>query len=227
MTEKEVLKTVNLGKVYGRGENICQALKNVNITIRQGEFTGIMGPSGSGKSTLLNLISTIDQPTEGKVLIEGNDVFCLKDSELADFRKNQLGFVFQDDNLLNQMTVYENITLPMALSKRSQREQRERAFELAEDLKIDHLMNKYPAALSGGEKQRVSVARALTMKPALLLADEPTGALDTKSTRTLLEILRDLNEKRGVTMVIVTHDDLVAGYCRRIIEIQDGSVISI
>lgn len=221
--ETEVLRTIELGKVYGKGKNACQALKNVNITIEKGEFVGIMGPSGSGKSTFLNLISTIDRPTEGQVLLEGKDIFSMNDKELAEFRKKKLGFVFQDYNLLEQMNVYENITLPLALSKVSAEEQRERAYELAEFLNIRKLIDKYPSTLSGGEKQRVSVARALIMELALLLADEPTGALDSNSGKMLMEMLRDMNEKRGVTILIVTHAPLVAEYCKRIIEIQDGT----
>lgn len=224
MNPSVILETVNLSKVYNPKGNAYQALKNVNLQIHPGEFVGIMGPSGAGKSTLLNLISTIDRPSCGTVRIEGQDVFALKDNQLSDFRRNKLGFIFQDYNLLNQMNVYENITLPMALTGASRSEQSKRVKRLAEIFGIQHLLWKKPATLSGGEKQRVTAARAIIMNPAVVMADEPTGALDSKSSQNMMNILKYLNEKHHVTIVMVTHDPFAASFCSRIIEIKDGSL---
>lgn len=224
MDKDIVLETCDLGKTYGKKENRYIALNNVNIKIKRGEFVGIMGASGAGKSTLLNIISTIDKPTEGQVFINGKDIFSMTDKDLADFRRKELGFIFQDYNLLNQMNVYENITLPMSLSKISKEEQEKRANELTKLFKIEKLMYKYPSTLSGGEKQRVSAARAIIMNPSLVLADEPTGALDSKSSIKMMESLQRMNTERGVSIVMVTHDELAASYCSRIIRIKDGKV---
>lgn len=224
MDRSVVLETVSLGKVYNRNVNAYRALSDVNIKVYKGEFVGIMGPSGAGKSTLLNLISTIDRPTEGNVMIEGNDVFAMNENQLADFRRKKLGFIFQDYNLLDQMNVYENMTLPMALSGYPGSEQQDRATKLSRIFGIEKLLYKKPAELSGGEKQRVTAARAIIMNPALVMADEPTGALDSKSSRNMMEVLKHMNSKYGVTIVMVTHDDFAAGYCGRIIDIRDGRV---
>lgn len=224
MNRSIVLETVNLGKVYNQKINAYRALSDVNIRVYKGEFAGIMGPSGAGKSTLLNLISTIDRPTEGSVLIDGQDVFSMSNNQLADFRRKKLGFIFQDYNLLDQMNVYENMTLPMALAGYSNSQQRERAEKLSRIFGIEKLLLKKPAELSGGEKQRVTAARAIIMSPALVMADEPTGALDSKSSRNMMEVLKYMNTKYGVTIVMVTHDDFAASYCSRIIDIRDGKV---
>lgn len=224
MDKDIVLETCDLGKTYGKKENRYIALNNVNIKIKRGEFVGIMGASGAGKSTLLNIISTIDRPTYGQVFINGKDIFSMTDKDLADFRRKELGFIFQDYNLLNQMNVYENITLPMSLSKISKEEQEKRANELTKLFKIEKLMYKYPSTLSGGEKQRVSAARAIIMNPSLVLADEPTGALDSKSSIKMMEALQRMNTERGVSILMVTHDELAASYCSRIIRIKDGKV---
>ncbi len=224
MNRSIVLETVNLGKIYNQKVNAYRALSDVNIKVHKGEFVGIMGPSGAGKSTLLNLISTIDRPTEGNVLIEGNDVFAMNENQLADFRRKKLGFIFQDYNLLDQMNVYENMTLPMALAGYSGSTQHDRAAKLSRIFGIEKLLYKKPAELSGGEKQRVTAARAIIMSPALVMADEPTGALDSKSSRNMMEVLKHMNSKYGVTIVMVTHDYFAAGYCSRIIDIRDGRV---
>lgn len=224
MDRSLILETSNLGKVFNQKTNAYRALDNVNIKIYQGEFVGIMGPSGAGKSTLLNIISTIDRPTEGFVNIDGRNVSALDDDQLSDFRRRKLGFIFQDYNLLNQMNVYENMTLPMALTGASLSSQRKRAEKLAKLFGIEHLLDKKPATLSGGEKQRVTAARAIIMNPAVVMADEPTGALDSKSSRNMMEVLKYLNEKHNVTIVMVTHDDFAASYCSRVIRIKDGKV---
>lgn len=219
-----VLETKKLGKTYRTGGNHYQALKGVDLKVYKGEFLGIMGPSGSGKSTLLNLISTVDRPTEGKVHIEGSDVFALKENELSRFRREKLGFIFQDYNLLNQMNVYENITLPMTLVKMSKSEQKKRVDALAKLFGLEKLLDKKPVNLSGGEKQRVTAARAIIMNPVVVMADEPTGALDSRSSQKLMEVLKRMNEEQGVTIVMVTHDDFAASYCSRIVRIKDGYI---
>ena len=225
MVEKPILETVGLGKVYGSKNNQYRALTDIHMQVRPGEFIGIMGPSGAGKSTLLNLISTIDRPTEGRVLIDGQDVFSLNDKALAEFRRKRLGFIFQDYNLLNQMNVYENITLPLALTHVPKKEQQARTQRIADMLRIDKLLNKNPVELSGGEKQRVTVARAIIMEPAVVMADEPTGALDSKSSMELMEVLRRMNKEQGVTIIMVTHDEFAASYTERIIRIKDGRIV--
>lgn len=219
-----VLETKKLGKTYHTGGNYYRALKGIDLKVYKGEFLGIMGPSGSGKSTLLNLISTVDRPTEGKVHIEGSDVFALKENELSRFRREKLGFIFQDYNLLNQMNVYENITLPMTLVKMSKSEQKKRVDALAQLFGLEKILDKKPANLSGGEKQRVTAARAIIMNPVVVMADEPTGALDSRSSQKLMEVLKRMNEEQGVTIVMVTHDDFAASYCSRIVRIKDGHV---
>lgn len=219
-----VLETIQLGKTYHTGGNHYRALKGVDLQVQRGEFLGIMGPSGSGKSTLLNLVSTIDRPTEGKVNIEGEDVFALNENKLSEFRRNKLGFIFQDYNLLNQMNVYENITLPMALVHLPKHEQKKRVDTLAKLFGLEKLLYKKPANLSGGEKQRVTAARAIIMNPVVVMADEPTGALDSRSSQNMMEVLKRMNEEQGVTIVMVTHDDFAASYCSRIVRIKDGLV---
>lgn len=219
-----VLETKQLRKTYRTGGNDYCALKGIDLKVQKGEFLGIMGPSGSGKSTLLNLISTIDSPTEGKVHIEGRDVFALKENERSEFRREKLGFIFQDYNLLNQMNVYENITLPMTLMKISKSEQKKRVDTLAKLFGLERLLDKKIVNLSGGEKQRVTAARAIIMNPVVVMADEPTGALDSRSSQNMLEVLKKMNEEQGVTIVMVTHDAFAAGYCSRIVRIKDGMV---
>lgn len=218
-----VLQTVGLTKVYGsRSRVVTQALTNFTLEVEQGEFVGIMGPSGSGKTTLLNLIATIDQPTSGKVLIEGVDTSRLKGERLAEFRRRRLGFVFQDFNLLDTLTIGENIALPLVLDRRPAPLIKERVREVAEALRIGEILEKYPHEVSGGQQQRAAAARAIVHRPALLLADEPTGNLDSKAARELMEILSRLNEEHGATILMVTHDPFAASFCRRIVFIRDG-----
>lgn len=221
---KEILKSINITKVYGEKRNTYQALNGIDMKVFEGEFVGVMGPSGAGKSTLLNIISTIDRPTGGKILIDGDDITKLKGDKLSDFRRNKLGFIFQDFNLLDTLTVNENIALPLSLSKLSYKKTDKKVIEITEKLGIKDLLNKYPYEISGGQKQRVAAARALINKPALILADEPTGALDSKSSKELLETLSLLNERDKSTIMMVTHDAFAASYCSRVIFIKDGKL---
>ncbi|KRU27496.1 ABC transporter ATP-binding protein [Clostridium sporogenes] len=221
---KEIMKSINITKVYGEKRNTYQALNGIDMKVFEGEFVGVMGPSGAGKSTLLNIISTIDRPTGGKILIDGDDITKLKGDKLSDFRRNKLGFIFQDFNLLDTLTVNENIALPLSLSKLSYKKTDKKVIEITEKLGIKDLLNKYPYEISGGQKQRVAAARALINKPALILADEPTGALDSKSSKELLETLSLLNERDKSTIMMVTHDAFAASYCSRVIFIKDGKL---
>ncbi len=217
-----VLIAKNLKKVYGSRGNVYTALHDIDLTIKEGEFVGIMGPSGAGKTTLLNIISTIDKPSSGTVTIGGDDIVKMNEEKLSIFRRNKLGFIFQDFNLLDTLTVEENIVLPLALSKVSLNEIINRLREVSSGLGIDDILNKYPYEISGGQKQRTAAARAIINRPSLVLADEPTGALDSKSSTELLQSLSDLNEKNRATIMLVTHDAFAASYCKRIIFIKDG-----
>lgn len=218
-----VLDVKNVHKTYGKkGESQSHALKGVSLTIDKGEFVGIMGPSGSGKTTLLNVISTLDRATEGVIEIAGTDITQMKQNQLADFRSQRLGFIFQDFNLLENLTVYENIALPLSLQGISSKEIVTKVNRVAQTLGIEEILQKYPVQISGGQKQRVAAARALVHDPAILLADEPTGALDSKNAKSLLETMTDLNENHQVSIMMVTHDAFSASYCKRILFIQDG-----
>jgi putative ABC transport system ATP-binding protein len=219
---KDVLIARNLNKVFGSRGTIYTALQDINLSIKEGEFVGIMGPSGAGKTTLLNILSTIDKPSSGMVTIGGEDILKMNEEKLSIFRRNKLGFIFQDFNLLDTLTVKENIVLPLALSKVGVKELEYRLKEVTISLGIDDILNKYPYEISGGQKQRTAAARAIINKPALVLADEPTGALDSKSATELLQALNNLNEKNRTTIMMVTHDAFTASYCKRIIFIKDG-----
>ncbi|MDN5341949.1 ABC transporter ATP-binding protein [Oceanotoga sp. DSM 15011] len=221
-----VLKTENLKKVYGSRGVSYVALQDINIEIEEGEFTGIMGPSGAGKTTLLNIISTIDKPTSGRVVINGTNIINMKEDKLTSFRRDNLGFIFQDFNLLDTMTVKENIILPLALSKVSPKEIDQRLIRISKILGIDNILNKYPWEISGGQKQRTASARAIINNPSLILADEPTGALDSKSSSELLECFTDLNNNNKSTILVVTHDAFAASYCKRILFIKDGQIFT-
>jgi putative ABC transport system ATP-binding protein len=221
-----ILEVHNLKKVYGSRGNLYPALNDINLNIKTGEFVGIMGPSGAGKTTLLNIIATIDRPTGGTVTIDGTDIVKMNETQLASFRRNKLGFIFQDFNLLDSLTLKENIVLPLALSKTPTTEIEERVSEAAFTLGIEDILNKYPYEVSGGQKQRTAAARAIIQKPSLILADEPTGALDSKSSAELLQCLTDLNENRKATIMLVTHDAFAASYCKRIVFIKDGSLFT-
>ncbi|WFA04221.1 MULTISPECIES: ABC transporter ATP-binding protein [Bacillus] len=219
----DILKVKNLSKVYN-GKVPYQALSNIGLTVKEGEFVGIMGPSGSGKTTFLNVISTIDTPDSGDVLINGENVRNLSKKKLALFRRRELGFVFQDFNLLKTLTVIENIVLPLTLEGTDVKEMEERAVAIAKKLGIGHILNKRTYEISGGQSQRTAIARAIIHQPKLILADEPTGNLDSKSAKDVLEILKKINREDRVTMMMVTHDPLAASYCDRIIFIKDGTL---
>lgn len=219
------LEIKELKKVYFTrfGGNQVTALKNIDFTVEKGEYTAIMGESGSGKTTLLNTIALLDQPTEGKILLKGKDLASMKDKEIASFRRNHLGYVFQDFNLLDTFTLEDNIMLPLVLAGEEYQNMRNKMIPIAETLSIDHLLEKYPYEVSGGEKQRAAVARAMITNPDLILADEPTGALDSHSTDELLKYFSKIND-RGQTLLMVTHSVKAASFAKRILFIQDGKI---
>ena len=221
----EILRVDQVTKTYGkRGEKQYQALKGVNFAVNSGEFVAIMGASGSGKTTLLNILSTLDKPTSGNVFINHQDNSTLNANQLADFRSQQIGFIFQDFNLLENLTNRENIALPLSLQGISPRKIDPLVDKIATRLGIREILAKYPAEVSGGQKQRVAAARALVHEPAILLADEPTGALDSKSARELLYTMADLNQNDGITTLMVTHDPFAASFASRILFIKDGQI---
>ena len=220
-----VLKGENLVKIYGGKSNSTQALNGMNISIKEGEFVGVMGPSGSGKTTLLNLLGGLDKPTSGKVKINGDEIHLMTKDDLAKFRRKNLGFIFQDFNLLDSLSIKENIMLPLILDgKLSGSDMEEKAQELMTYLEIDNISAKYPYNVSGGQQQRCVTARALINDPSVVLADEPTGNLDSRSSRKVMENLKELNTKQESTILTVTHDPLAASYTERIVFIKDGSV---
>ncbi len=218
-----ILEVSNLSKVYS-GKVTFSALDNISFTIEEGEFVGIMGPSGSGKTTLLNMISTVDKPTSGDIKIRDKDPLKLKGDELALFRRRELGFVFQDFNLLDTLTVGENIVLPLTLDGVPVKNQDYELSRIAKILGIEELINKRTFEISGGQSQRTAIARALIHTPTLLLADEPTGNLDSKAAKTVMELFEKINKEEKVTTMMVTHDPLSASYCNRILFIKDGTI---
>ncbi|EPF08885.1 MULTISPECIES: ABC transporter ATP-binding protein [Bacillus] len=220
-----VVNVKSIQKIYGKkGGNQSHALRDVSFSIQEGEFVGIMGPSGSGKTTLLNVISTLDAATDGIVEIDGIDITKMKQGELSDFRSQKLGFIFQDFNLLENLLVYENIALPLLLQGVPSKQIGPKVKRVAEMLGISEILSKYPSEVSGGQKQRSAAARALVHEPAIILGDEPTGALDSKNATSLLEAMKNLNEEQGVSIMMVTHDPYSASYCKRILFIQDGEL---
>ncbi|KZE75379.1 bacitracin ABC transporter ATP-binding protein [Paenibacillus elgii] len=221
---KTILQASNVQKIYGTKENQYKALENIDLEVKESEFIGIMGPSGAGKSTLLNILSTIDTPSSGEIVIAGQHIVKMNEEQLSDFRRNQLGFIFQDYNLLDTLTVKENILLPLALSKVPAKEIEARVHEIADTFGIRDILDKYPYHISGGQKQRTAASRAIVANPSLILADEPTGALDSKSATSLLESLTLLNERHGSTIMMVTHDAFAASFCKRILFIKDGKM---
>ncbi|GKX29109.1 peptide ABC transporter ATP-binding protein [Vallitalea longa] len=223
---KQIIKVSNVTKIYGSKMNKTTALVDINFEVNQGEFVGIMGPSGSGKSTLLNVISTIDKTTSGTISYEGRDIGQLKEDDLTDFRRDELGFIFQDFNLLDTLSVEENIILPLAISKVHVKEINKRLMEVTKILGINDILKKYPYEISGGQKQRTAAARAIINNPKLVLADEPTGALDSKSSAELLSCMKKLNKEYDSTILMVTHDAFAASYCDRILFIKDGNIYS-
>ena len=222
----KILEASRLGKSYGNRFNRQEVLKDLDISIEKGEFVGIMGASGSGKTTLLNVLSSIDRPSAGSIRIEGKEITGMKEKQLAEFRKNHLGFIFQEYNLLDTLTVKENILLPLSITKIPKKEADEMFKAVADELGIYEIKDKYPNELSGGQKQRTSAARAFIHEPSIIFADEPTGALDSKSASDLLNKLSQLNDKLKATIVMVTHDPAAASYCSRVIFIKDGQIYS-
>ncbi|WP_440896341.1 ABC transporter ATP-binding protein [Amphibacillus sp. Q70] len=220
-----MLQVKQVSKIY-EGKVAYRALTDINLDIQKGEFVGVMGPSGSGKTTLLNLIATIDEPTTGTILIEGDNPYHLNRNKLAKFRRRSLGFVFQDFNLLNTLTVKENIVLPLTLDGKRVKDMNEKAEQIAKILGISSIMNKRVYEISGGQAQRAAIARAMIHDPKLLLADEPTGNLDSKSSKDVMEMLVTLNQSEKATMLLVTHDPQAASYCDRIVFIRDGQFYS-
>ncbi|MFS0998438.1 ABC transporter ATP-binding protein [Enterococcus casseliflavus] len=222
---EKIIQANELTKVYGKAnEKQTEALKGISFDIEKGEFIGIMGASGSGKSTLLNILSTLDHPTKGTIRINNSDITKLKGDALADFRSREIGFIFQDFNLLENLTASENIAVPLSLQGVKPKIIQQRIKQVAERLSITHILDNYPAAISGGQKQRVAAARALITEPTILFADEPTGALDSKSAKDLLNMMDDLNTNDQVSILLVTHDPLSASYCQRILFIKDGKI---
>mgnify|MGYP006371298485 FL=1 len=220
---ENVLEVKNIEKYYGNKSNLTKAIDNISFNVKNGEFVGIMGASGSGKTTLLNVISTIDNVTSGHIYVAGVDITKLKGNELNKFRREELGFIFQDFNLLDTLTAYENIALSLSIQNVSAKEIDTKIKKVAEELDIKDVLKKYPYQMSGGQKQRVASARAIITDPKLVLADEPTGALDSKSAKMLLEKFNYLDEL-GATILMVTHDAFTASYARRVIFIKDGKL---
>ncbi|MCQ4635923.1 ABC transporter ATP-binding protein [Anaerovorax odorimutans] len=219
-----VLNAKNVQKYYYNKKNVTKAVDDIDLNVRRGEYIGIMGPSGSGKTTLLNCISTIDTVTSGHIFIEDKDITKLKQNQLSDFRRNHLGFIFQDFNLLDTLTAYDNIALALAVIGRSPETIEQSVGRIAAELGIGEILTKFPYELSGGQKQRIACARAMVKEPSLILADEPTGALDSKSAKMLLQNLGDMNEKRNATILMVTHDAFTASHCKRILFMKDGKL---
>ncbi|MFD5848978.1 ABC transporter ATP-binding protein [Cytobacillus pseudoceanisediminis] len=219
-----VLEAKKIHKSYGNKFNRQEVLKGIDIKIETGEFVSIMGASGSGKTTLLNVLSSIDSVSGGEIKIEEKEMTRLKEKQLAQFRKKHLGFIFQEYNLLDTLTVKENILLPLSVSKTPKKEADEKFATVASELGIFELKDKYPNEISGGQKQRTSAARAFIHEPSIIFADEPTGALDSKSASDLLNKLSDLNQKRKATIIMVTHDPVAASFCSRVIFIKDGQI---
>mgnify|MGYP001270262553 FL=1 len=219
-----VLETKKLRKEFGSKGMTFTAIEDIDLSVNKGEFLGIMGPSGAGKTTLLNLLSTIDRPTSGEIYYEGKNIGNMKNRELSIFRRNNIGFIFQDFNLLDSMSVEDNMALPLALSKVNARVINEKVGELSKFFGLKEQLKKYPYQLSGGQKQRVAAARALITSPSIVFADEPTGALDSKSSQELLQCLSQMNEEFNTTIIMVTHDAFAASYCKRILFIKDGKI---
>lgn len=220
-----VLYTRNLKKVYNADSlNAVTALHDINIEVHKGDFLGVMGPSGSGKSTFINMISTMDYPTDGQVFIQGRNVMNMSANEIGHFRYENLGFIFQNFNLLDTHTIFENIALPLTLAKADPKLIEEKVTDIAKKLNIDMLLNKVPLECSGGQRQRTAIARALINDPGIIVADEPTGNLDSENSEELMELFEKMNRENGATIVMVTHDSYVASFTSRLIFIRDGAI---
>lgn len=220
----EILRVENLSKVYGKGERAVKAIDQVSFSIDKGEFVAIIGPSGSGKSTLMHLIGGVDQPSSGKVFVDGTDIYELDETQLAIFRRRQIGLIYQFYNLLPVLTVEENITLPLLLD--GHKVDQKQLDDILRTLQLTDRLNHLPNQLSGGQQQRVSIGRAVITNPALMLADEPTGNLDSKSSKDVMELFSLINEKFNTTILLVTHDPTAASYCDRVVFIRDGKLYS-
>lgn len=222
----ELLRLENIRKYYGNQGNLTQAIRDISFTVKEGEFVGIMGASGSGKTTLLNCISTIDNVSAGHIYLDGTDVTEIPEKRLARFRRENLGFVFQDFNLLDTLTISENIALALAINRVEAGRIDKKVEEIAAALNISNILDKYPYQVSGGQKQRCACARALVNEPRLLLMDEPTGALDSNSARMLLSTIQSIHERLGATILLVTHDAFSASYAERILFLRDGEIFT-
>ena len=224
---KEILQVKDIEKYYGNKGNVTKAINNISFNVEEGEFVGIMGPSGSGKTTLLNCISTVDNITTGNIKINGKEITKLKSKSIEKFRREELGFIFQDFNLLDTLTAFENIALALTIQEgKKAKNIRDRVIEVARKLDNEEVLSKFPYEMSGGQKQRVAAARAIITNPSLILADEPTGALDSKASRLLLDSFEKLNEEMNATILMVTHDAFTASYAHRILFIKDGRVFN-
>lgn len=223
---ESILEVKHLEKYYGNKGNLTKAIDDISFNVQEGEYLGVMGMSGSGKTTLLNCISTIEKVTSGKIIIKNKDITKIKSKNLCKFRREELGFIFQDFNLLDTLTSYENIALALTMSKNNYNDLEKRIDEVSTKLNIKNILSKYPSELSGGQKQKVSAARAIVTNPSLILADEPTGSLDSKSAKMLLESIDKLNKEMKATVLMVTHDAFTASYCDRILFIKDGKIFN-
>ncbi|MBD5521374.1 MAG: ABC transporter ATP-binding protein [Lachnospiraceae bacterium] len=223
---KEILKLEHIQKFYGNQGNLTMAINDISFSVNNGEFVGVMGASGSGKTTLLNCISTIDTVSAGHIYLDGTDVTEIKENELARFRRENLGFVFQDFNLLDTLTISENIALVLTINKAPAEQIEGKVYEIAESLNITDILDKYPYQVSGGQKQRCACARAIINRPKLILADEPTGALDSHSAQMLLSTMQSINEQLADTIIMVTHDAFSASYANRILFLRDGMIFT-
>ena len=222
----EILKIDSIEKYYGNKGNILKAIDDVSFEVQKGEFVGVMGPSGSGKTTLLNVIATIDEVSSGHIYLNGKDLTEINKKEIGRFRRENLGFVFQDFNLIDTLTIHENIALALTINKTNKNEIDGKVNSVAKELGIEEILTKYPYEVSGGQKQRTACARALITNPKLILADEPTGALDSRSAQMLIEMISSLNKDFKATILMVTHDSFTASYCDRILFIKDGKIFT-
>lgn len=222
----EILKIDSIEKYYGNKGNILKAIDDVSFEVQKGEFVGVMGPSGSGKTTLLNVIATIDEVSSGHIYLNGKDLTEINKKEIGRFRRENLGFIFQDFNLIDTLTIHENIALALTINKTNKNEIDGKVNSVVKELGIEEILTKYPYEVSGGQKQRTACARALITNPKLILADEPTGALDSRSAQMLIEMISSLNKDFKATILMVTHDSFTASYCDRILFIKDGKIFT-